>query len=379
MKRLSLSSEIFISPVPSRSLPMDATPLLHRCFSLLDEDGNRFLSLRELNRFMVALQVNHLIIIIIHHKYHLHTWRTHVISLCLLASSQLQPGTQDEFVQFCRETGASPDVGLSMEDFTAAYSQTPAEKLELILMTHATEWSRQRSAGSFKTDRLPPLSASSTGASSSSPAGGGFFFKFLRSVLGDSGSRSFLSSLNTTLSSSSPSASSSSPSSSSMAWLMEPKTNSFVEVQEVLMVLSLCCALAVCALGLRGLRRCLRRRCGHCCSGSAAEERASRRRDRSDALRLGRIGSTAAAISSDLDARLKELTDMSSAFERRVVYNAGQEGTKTGILKGWTLPPALDSFNGSSNGASDKEEASAAEGRILKCHSEVEVDDGLVA
>ena len=64
------------------------TQLLQRTFALLDNDGNRFLTLRELNKFMLALQ--------------------------------LQPGTPEEFASFCNEIGADADIGLTVDDFTTA-------------------------------------------------------------------------------------------------------------------------------------------------------------------------------------------------------------------------------------------------------------------
>jgi hypothetical protein len=77
-------------------------------FGLLDRDGNSYLSLQELNRFMVALG--------------------------------LEPGTTVDFAAFCEQTGANADLGLSVNDFSTAYSETPGDKLDEILRVHGKEW-----------------------------------------------------------------------------------------------------------------------------------------------------------------------------------------------------------------------------------------------
>jgi len=80
----------------------DSRRQLQRVFGLLDRDHDNFLSLSELNRFMAALQ--------------------------------LEPGTLEDFRAFCEQTGASPELGLSVGDFTAAYAETPTEKLDEIIL-----------------------------------------------------------------------------------------------------------------------------------------------------------------------------------------------------------------------------------------------------
>lgn len=97
-------------------------PQIDRVFSLLDRDSNSFLTLTELNKFMVALG--------------------------------LEAGTTTDFVSFCEQTGASPDVGISMGDFTAAYAETPGDKLDEILRIHGKEW---QAAQRLSTDGLPAL------------------------------------------------------------------------------------------------------------------------------------------------------------------------------------------------------------------------------
>mmetsp|Transcript_7851 Transcript_7851/g.10168 ORF Transcript_7851/g.10168 Transcript_7851/m.10168 type:complete len:239 (-) Transcript_7851:82-798(-) len=87
---------------------MGDVKLLEKLFGLLDQDRNDFLSLAELNRFMVALN--------------------------------LEPGTADDFRAFCEQAGASPDIGLSMGDFSAAYAETPSDNLEDVLRVHGKEW-----------------------------------------------------------------------------------------------------------------------------------------------------------------------------------------------------------------------------------------------
>jgi hypothetical protein len=223
----------------------ESAALLRRCFELLDDNGDSFLSLRELNKFMLALQ--------------------------------LQPGTLEEFRAFCEETGASPELGLTMDDFTTAYYETSTEKLEQILMIHATEWERQRSVSSFRADGLPKV----TYANETSP----------------------------------------------FHWF-DP--SEFLEVQEVVLVLTVCLAVVVCMLGLRGLRRCWR--------ACTSEEKIMQR----EAHHLNLIGSTALQITEDLNTRLQKMAEQSSTFERKVVYNPGPEGTASGILKGWTAPPTND-------------------------------------
>jgi len=86
----------------TNTMSADSRRQLQRVFGLLDRDHDNFLSLSELNRFMAALQ--------------------------------LEPGTLEDFRAFCEQTGASPELGLSVGDFTAAYAETPTEKLDEIIL-----------------------------------------------------------------------------------------------------------------------------------------------------------------------------------------------------------------------------------------------------
>ena len=62
--------------------------------------------------------------------------------LCFQVALQLEPGTLEDFRAFCEQTGASPELGLSVGDFTAAYAETPSEKLdEIILVSCASPFS----------------------------------------------------------------------------------------------------------------------------------------------------------------------------------------------------------------------------------------------
>mmetsp|Transcript_29274 Transcript_29274/g.59888 ORF Transcript_29274/g.59888 Transcript_29274/m.59888 type:complete len:251 (+) Transcript_29274:49-801(+) len=87
---------------------------LERIFSLLDRDQNSFLVLAELNKFMVALG--------------------------------LEPGTSEDFAAFCEQTGASPEAGLTVVDFTSAYAETPGGKLDEIVRVHGKEWQSAQSS-----------------------------------------------------------------------------------------------------------------------------------------------------------------------------------------------------------------------------------------
>jgi hypothetical protein len=49
----------------------------------------------------------------------------------------LEPGTLEDFRAFCEQTGASPELGLSVGDFTAAYAETPSEKLDEIILVRS--------------------------------------------------------------------------------------------------------------------------------------------------------------------------------------------------------------------------------------------------
>jgi hypothetical protein len=82
--------------------------MLEKVFGLLDRDADDFLSLSELNVFMMALD--------------------------------LEPGTAEDFRAFCEQTGANPELGLSVGDFSSAYAETPTDKLEEVVRVHGKEW-----------------------------------------------------------------------------------------------------------------------------------------------------------------------------------------------------------------------------------------------
>jgi hypothetical protein len=163
-----------------------------------------------------------------------------------MAALQLEPGTLEDFRAFCDQTGASPELGLSVGDFTAAYAETPSEKLDEIVLVHGREWASAATghAGHAASSNLPGLGVGLQPGNATS-------------------------------------------------WSFDPSgLYGFDEAVLLCLVfvLALCCT-AVCGR----LRRLYRR----CTSDEARQKR--------DSDTLGLIGDTARQISSDLDAKLQSM------------------------------------------------------------------------
>lgn len=155
----------------------------------------------------------------------------------------LEPGTADDFRAFCEQTGASPELGLSVGDFSSAYAETPTDKLEEVVRVHGKEWAAASYAkAAANTNKLP-------------------------SLRGDP--------------------------EESTEWSFDP--SAFYGLDEAVSMILIILCLLLSVVSLSRIRRCYRK----CTSEEASNKR--------DSERLNMIGTTARQIALDLDSNFQGL------------------------------------------------------------------------